>query len=146
MYHVESISYHFLPTQVATFHPFHGGFFIFFFFDPNFSLLRLVYPSFLKSNFHAIPLMADIPFPTTWDGAETLQLMGKTTNLNWLAGFQPSTVGYLFFSCWLKHLKTSKVLMLSKSFEKFQAMFFNNGTRCFSDFFCSNQHGNSSKP
>ena len=29
---------------------------------------------------------------TTWDGAPTLFIMGKTTNLNWLAGFQPSTV------------------------------------------------------
>ena len=30
-----------------------------------------------------ILLMAEILFPTTWDGAETLSIMGKTTNLNW---------------------------------------------------------------
>ena len=30
---------------------------------------------------------------TTWY-VKTLQIMGETTNLNWLAGFQPSTVSF----------------------------------------------------
>ncbi len=34
--------------------------------------------------------------PTPPGMYETLQTMGKTTNLNWLAGFQPSTVGLLY--------------------------------------------------
>ena len=28
---------------------------------------------------------SEIPRPTTWDGAKTLQIMGQTTNLNWFS-------------------------------------------------------------
>ena len=51
---------------------------------------------------------SEILFPTTWDGAETLKIMGKTTNLNWW--FQPSTV------------ITSK---LGKLFHLFRGRFYN---------------------
>ena len=37
-----------------------------------------------KGSFLLARLMAEIPFPTTgWDGAESLEIMGETTNLNW---------------------------------------------------------------
>ncbi len=59
-------------------------------------------PSFKTSEFGAIKFMELLEGApncwwlksqtTTWDGAETLSIMGKRTYLNWLAGFQPSTV------------------------------------------------------
>ena len=41
----------------------------------------------------ALRLMAEIPFPTTWDGAKTIVRGISTTNLNWFTRIsEPSTV------------------------------------------------------
>ena len=58
------------------------------------------YPSTVGRKVMALILLMVQKSCTTWDVSQTLSIMGETTKLNWLAGFQPSCIVQKWIKSW----------------------------------------------